>query len=139
MLNRIILAGRITKDPELRSTNSGKPVCPFTLAVDRDYKPMGAQRETDFIDCVAYNGGAEFLKNYVMKGQMVAVSGRLQIREWTDREGTKLRAYEVLCNNVYNVESRKRETLDDVADRAEAAGIGGYTAMEPADDGALPF
>ena len=100
MLNRIVLMGRLTRDPELRKTQSDTPVCSFSLAVDRDYKRDG-EKETDFIDVVAWRSTAEFVSRYFAKGRMAVVEGRLQIRDWTDKEGGKRRSAEVIADNVY--------------------------------------
>ena len=89
MLNRIVLMGRLTRDPELRKTQSDTPVCSFSLAVDRDYKKDGEKKETDFIDIVAWRATAEFVSKFFTKGRMAVVEGRLQIRDWTDKEGNK--------------------------------------------------
>ena len=109
MLNVCIIMGRLTRDPELRRTNSGKPVASFTVAVDRDYAPEGQEKETDFIDCVAWNGTAEFVDKYFKKGSMIVVNGRLQLRSWTDKDGNKRRSVEVLASNVYFGESKKSQ------------------------------
>lgn len=112
MLNRIIIAGRMTADPELRRTQSGTAVSSFTLAVDRDFKNQNGEKETDFINCVAWKGSAEFASNYFSKGQMAIVDGRLQMREWADKDGNKRRSVEVIADNVYFGE-RKREEQND--------------------------
>ena len=109
MLNVAIIMGRLTRDPELRRTNSGKPVAGFTVAVDRDYAPEGQEKETDFIDCVAWNGTAEFVEKYFKKGSMIVVNGRLQLRNWTDKEGNKRKTAEILASNVYFGESKKSQ------------------------------
>lgn len=111
MLNHIDLMGRLTKDPELRYTQSNTPVASFTLAVDRDYSARdGGERQTDFIDCVAWRGTAEFVSKYFKKGSMTAVSGRLQIRDWTDRDGGKRRSAEVVVDSAYfSGESRQQQ------------------------------
>jgi len=102
MLNRIILMGRLTRDPELRHTQTGTPVASFSLAVDRDFRSRdGGERATDFIDVVAWRGTAEFVSKYFSKGRMAVVEGRLQIRDWTDREGNKRRSAEVMADNIY--------------------------------------
>lgn len=102
MLNHIVLMGRLTRDPELRRTGTGIAVASFTLAVDRDYAPKdGGQRETDFIDIVAWRSTAEFVSKYFSKGRMAVVSGRLQIRPWEDKDGNKRRSAEVVADNVY--------------------------------------
>ena len=107
MLNSITIMGRLTRDPELRYTQSQIPVASFTLAVDRDYKSDGGDRETDFIDCVAWRGTGEFVSKWFTKGQMAVVSGRLQIRPWEDRDGNKRRSAEIVANNVYFGESKR--------------------------------
>ena len=108
MLNHITIMGRMTKDPELRRTGSGVAVASFTLAVDRDYNPKdGAEKETDFIDCNAWRGTAEFVSKYFNKGSMAIVSGRLQIRNWTDKDGNKRRSAEVVADSVYFGDSKK--------------------------------
>jgi len=108
MLNRIILMGRLTRDPELRHTQSGAAVASFTLAVDRDFKSRdGGDRATDFIDIVAWRNTAEFVSKYFAKGRMAVVEGRLQIRDWTDRDGGKRRSAEVVAENVYFGDSKR--------------------------------
>lgn len=108
MLNQITIIGRLTRDPELRRTGSGIAVASFTLAVDRDYAPKdGGERETDFIDCVAWRQTGEFVSKYFAKGRMAVVSGRLQIRNWTDKEGNKRRSAEIVADNVYFGESKR--------------------------------
>ena len=101
MLNKIILMGRLTRDPELRRTQSGTAVTSFSLAVDRDFKSQSGEKETDFIDIVAWRSTAEFVSKYFTKGRMAVVEGRLQIRDWTDRDGSKRRSAEVIADNVY--------------------------------------
>ena len=110
MLNHITIMGRLTKQPELRRTGSGVAVTSFTIAVDRDIanKETG-ERETDFIDCVAWRGTGEFVDKHFNKGSMAVVSGRLQIRSWTDKEGNKRRSAEVVADNVYFGDSKKEE------------------------------
>lgn len=107
MLNRIIIMGRLTRDPELRRTQNGIAVAAFSLAVERDYKSQSGERETDFIDCVAWRGTAEFVSKYFSKGRMAVVEGRLQIRPWTDRDGNKRRSAEIVAENVYFGDSKR--------------------------------
>ena len=107
MLNQIVIMGRLTKNPELRRTQSGVAVASFSLAVDRDYKPENGERETDFIDVVAWRSSAEFVQKYFAKGRMAVVSGRLQIRPWTDKDGNKRRATEIVADNVYFGDSKR--------------------------------
>ena len=113
MLNHITIMGRLTRDPELRYTQSQTPVASFSLAVDRDFGSRdGGEKQTDFIDCVAWRSTAEFVSKYFQKGSMAVVSGRLQIRDWTDREGGKRRSAEVVIDNIYFGESRRRESSE---------------------------
>lgn len=108
MLNHITIMGRLTRDPELRRTGSGVAVASFTLAVDRDHNPKdGGEKEVDFIDCNAWRGTGEFVSKYFTKGSMAIVSGRLQIRNWTDKEGNKRRNAEVVADSVYFGDSKK--------------------------------
>ena len=110
MLNHITLMGRLTRDPELRYTQSQMPVASFSIACERDFGGRdGAERQTDFIDIVAWRSTAEFVSKYFTKGSMAVVSGRLQIRDWTDREGNKRRSAEVVADNVYFGESKRRD------------------------------
>jgi single-strand DNA-binding protein len=141
MLNKIVIMGRLTANPELRRTGSGVAVASFTVAVDRDFSGKdGGEKETDFIDCVAWRGTGEFVSKYFTKGSMAVVSGRLQIRSWNDKDGNKRRTAEVVADNVYFGDS-KRGT-----DNSQAApAYGGYTAPTQDyaqitdDDAQLPF
>ena len=109
MLNHIVLMGRLTRDPELRRTGSGIPVASFSLAVDRDFgsNRETGEKETDFIDIVAWRNTAEFVSRYFTKGRMAVVSGRLQIRAWTDKDGNKRRSAEVVADSVYFGDSKR--------------------------------
>jgi single-strand DNA-binding protein len=108
MLNKIFIMGRLTRDPELRRTQTGTPVASFTLAVDRDFKDKSTgERSTDFIDVVAWRQTGEFVSRYFTKGRMAVVEGRLQIRDWTDKEGNKRRSAEVVADNVYFGDSKR--------------------------------
>ena len=108
MLNHITIMGRLTRDPELRRTGSGVAVASFSVAVDRDFgRNENGEKETDFIDCVAWRNTAEFVSKYATKGRMVVVSGRLQIRSWTDKDGNKRRTAEVVADNVYFGDSKR--------------------------------
>ena len=108
MLNHIVIMGRLARDPELRHTQSGTPVATFRLAVDRDFKDKNTgERATDWIDVVAWRGTGEFVSRYFAKGRMAVVEGRLQIRDWTDKEGNKRRSAEVIADNVYFGDSRR--------------------------------
>ena len=107
MLNHITIMGRLVRDPEMRKTGSGISVANFTLAVDRDFSGKdGGEKETDFIDCVAWRNTADFISKYFSKGKMAVVSGRLQIRSWTDKDGNKRKSAEVQADNVYFGESK---------------------------------
>lgn len=127
MLNHINLMGRLTKDVELRRTGSGVAVASFTIAVDRDFSK---DKETDFIDIVAWKNTAEFANNYLSKGRMVVISGRLQIRSWTDKDGNKRKTAEVVADNIYFADSKK--------DSSPSAPSGNYPVMKDDDDD-LPF
>ena len=107
MLNHITLMGRLTRDPELRYTSSGTPVASFSLAVDRDFAQKGEEKQTDFIDIVAWRQTGEFVSKYFTKGSMAVVSGRVQIREWQDKDGNKRRSAEVVADNIYFGESKR--------------------------------
>ena len=154
MLNHITIMGRLTRDPELRRTGSGIAVASFTLAVDRDFSPKdGGERETDFIDCVAWRQTGEFVSKYFTKGRMAVVSGRLQIRSWNDKDGNKRRTAEVVADKVYFGDS-KRDDMGgssfggNTYGSAPAPAFGGYSApsapvsdfaMLDDDDAQLPF
>ena len=133
MLNKIILMGRLTRDPELRRTQSGTAVTSFSLAVDRDYKAQDGERETDFIDIVAWRSTAEFVSKYFSKGRMAVVEGRLQVRDWTDKDGNKRRSTEVLADSVYFGDSKRSES-DTQADAG-----GGFRELTGEERGETPF
>ncbi len=114
MLNQIAIMGRLTRDPELRYTPAQTPVASFTIAVDRDYTNDSGERPTDFVDCVAWRSTAEFVSKYFRKGSMAVVSGRLQFRDWTDREGGKRRSTEILAESVYFGASKPAQEKPDV-------------------------
>ena len=139
MLNRIILMGRLVRDPELRHTQSGTAVASFTLAVDRDFRnKQNGEKDTDFIDIVAWRQTGEFVSKYFTKGRMAVVEGRLQIREWTDRDGNKRRSAEVIADNVYFGDSR-RDSEGGSAYGGNSYGgnsFGGYSAPAPMSYGA---
>ena len=109
MLNRCIIMGRMTRDPELRSTNSGKSVTSFTIACERDMKDKDGSRATDFIDCVAWGPTAEFAAKYFGKGRMAIIDGRIQVRYWTDKNGNKRKSAEIQVSNIYFADSKKDE------------------------------
>lgn len=125
MLNHIVLMGRLTRDPELRRTGSGTAVTSFSLAVDRDFKTQGGEKETDFIDIVAWRATAEFVSKYFKKGRMAIVEGRLQLRDWTDKDGNKRRSAEVVADNVYFGDSKRGESADVAPDNSIPADNGG--------------
>ena len=147
MLNHITIMGRLTRDPELRRTGSGIAVASFTLAVDRDYKPDGGERECDFIDCVAWRQTGEFISKYFSRGRMAVVDGRLQIRSWTDKDGNKRRSAEVVADNVYFGDSKKEQSNEGTAYGSSYGNYGGYAVPGPGsdfapiedDDAQLPF
>ena len=152
MLNRVIIMGRLTRDPELRRTQSGTAVTSFSLAVDRDFKSQSGEKETDFIDVVAWRSTAEFVAKYFTKGRMAVVEGRLQIRDWTDKDGNKRRTAEVVADNIYFGDSKRDGNGGGYNDGpsysapAYSAPVGGYAAPVGGDfaeiddeDGDLPF
>ena len=149
MLNRIIIMGRLTRDPELRHTQTGTAVAAFTLAVDRDFKDKSTgERSTDFIDVVAWRQTGEFVSRYFTKGRMAVVEGRLQIRDWTDKDGGKRRSAEVVADNVYFGDSKRDGAGDygaapaySAPSRPAAAPMSGHSdfAEIGEEDGELPF
>ena len=148
MLNHIVIMGRLTRDPELRRTASGVAVTSFTVAVDRDFGGRdGGEKETDFIDCVAWRQTGEFVSKYFTKGRMIVVSGRLQIRPWTDKDGNKRRTAEIVADNVYFGDSKRDGETGGAYAAPAAPAFGGYSAPSaPAsdfgmldDDASLPF
>ena len=148
MLNHITIMGRLTRDPELRMTQSQTQVASFTLAVDRDFGGRdGAEKQADFIDCVAWRQTAEFVGKYFTKGRMAVVSGRLQSRKWEDRDGNKRTSWEVVADNVYfgdarrdgdSNESRSFTRDYEAPKNAPKAAPGGFEDLG-GDDGELPF
>lgn len=142
MLNRIILMGRLTRDPELRQTQSGASVANFSLAVDRDFKDkQTGEKPTDFIDIVAWRSSAEFVSRFFTKGRMAVVEGRLQLRDWTDRDGNKRRTAEVLAEHVYFGDSKRdAESGGAYTPPPAEPGSGGAEFAElTEDDGEPPF
>ncbi len=133
MLNHITIMGRLTRDPELRRTGSGIAVASFTVAVDRDFgKNENGEKETDFIDCVAWRQTGEFVSKYFTKGSMIVVSGRLQIRGWTDKDGNKRRTAEVVADNCYFGESKRSEGNSYGGNSYGGNNYGGNTYSAPA-------
>ena len=129
MLNHIVLMGRLTRDPDLRYTQSQIPVASFRIAVDRDYGRAGEEKQTDFIDIVAWRQTGEFVSKYFHKGSMIVVSGRLQLRDWQDKDGNRRTSAEVVADNVYFGESARR----DGGDRSDSYGDrqSGYGDRQP--------
>lgn len=139
MLNRIVLMGRLTRDPELRRTGSGTAVSSFSIAVDRDFKGQGGEKETDFIDIVAWRNTAEFVSKYFTKGRMAVVEGRLQIRDWKDKEGNNRRSAEVVADNVYFGDSKRDgDAVGGSYTGDQTAQSGEFREIDE-DDGKLPF
>ena len=135
MLNHIVIMGRLTRDPELRRTGTGVAVASFSVAVDRDFAGReSGERETDFIDCVAWRTTGEFVSKYFTKGSMIVVSGRLQIRSWTDKEGNKRRTAEVVADNVYFGEGKRNNDGGSYSNGNSFGGnsYGGNTYSAPA-------
>lgn len=145
MLNHIVIMGRLVREPEYRTTGSGLSVANFTLAVDRDFSGQSGEKETDFIDCVAWRKTAEFVTKYFRKGSMVVASGRLQIRSWTDNDGNKRRTAEIVADNVYFGESKRSSDVNAAASAGSAFSPApivptesDYALLE-GDDAQLPF
>lgn len=154
MLNTIILMSRLTAEPELRHTNSDIPVTSFRLAVDRDYQKAGTEKQTDFFNIVAWRSTAEFVSRYFHKGQLVAVKGMLQSRNYTDQDGNKRTAYEVVADNVYFAEPKRDSYGDGSTPRYDSnapasqqqaqpsfstADMGDFEEISMGDDDDLPF
>ena len=149
MLNHIEVMGRLVRDPELRYTQSNTPVTSFTIAVDRDFgKNEAGEKQTDFIDCVAWRTTAEYISKYFTKGRMAVVTGKLQMRDWVDKNENKRRSAEVVVDNIYFGDSRRdSETRTDTSSAPVIDFGPGRTATSPSpfadlmddDDGELPF
>ena len=137
MLNKIIIMGRFTHDPELRRTGSGTAVTSFSLACDRDFKSQSGDKETDFIEVVAWKNTAEFVSKYFSKGRMAVVEGRLQIRDWTDKAGNKRKTAEVVADNVYFADSKQSQekNFENLAGRMD----GFAEIQEDEEENCLPF
>jgi len=129
MLNHIVLMGRLTRDPEMRHTGNGTAVASFSLAVDRDFKSQGGEKETDFIDIVAWRNTAEFVSKYFTKGRMAVVEGRLQLRDWKDKDGNSRRSAE----HVYFGDSKQRSESDTLS------ASGDFREIPEDEEGELPF
>ena len=134
-LNRITIMGRLTRDPELRRTQSGAPVTSFAMAVDRDFKSQSGDKETDFIDVVAWRNTAEFAAKYFTKGRMAIASGRLQIRDWQDNNGNKRRSAEVIADSIYFGDSKPQDAQPAV----HAVNVDASDFDEIEDDPDFPF
>ena len=159
MLNVITIGGRLTKEPELRTTQTGISVCGFSVAVERDFAAQGQQKETDFFDCVAWRQGAEFVSKYFHKGDMILVTGRMQARDWTDNNGNKRRAWEIQVDHSYFGGSKKdgngqtggyQNPADYYAQQGQYGAQSApapttappqqqFTELDDDDDGELPF
>lgn len=140
MLNHIIIMGRLTKDPELRSTGAGTSVASFRMAVERDFKNRESEeKQTDFLEIVAWRQTAEFVSKYFTKGRMAVVSGRLQTREWTDRDGNKRTNYEIVADNVYFGDSKKSEEHEEHTGSEDSEWNAPVFTDIDTDDGDLPF
>lgn len=137
MLNKVFVMGRLARDPELRRTQSGTAVASFTLAVDRDFKDKSSgERGVDWINCVAWRQSAEFVSRYFTKGRMAVVEGRLQVSEWTDKDGSKRWKTEVVADNIYFGDSKAAPPQSSPAGSEPKSG---YTQEQDVDDGKLPF
>lgn len=151
MLNKVFVMGRLTRDPELRRTQSGTAVASFSLAVDRDYKSQSGEKETDFFDVVAWRTTGEFVAKYLTKGRMAVVEGRLQVRQWQDKDGNNRRSTEIIAENIYFGDSKKDGSgnTGNYGAQAYTAPDGGYAAPTGGayggfaeideEDGDLPF
>ena len=145
MLNVVAIMGRLVADPELRTTPQGTNVCSFRIACDRNFARQGEQRQADFIDIVAWRSQAEFVSKYFTKGRMAVVEGRLQIRDWTDKEGGKRRSAEVIADNVYFGDSKPKDggEEDDIPAYTGApdsfAVPDGFTPDFGGESGEMPF
>lgn len=151
MLNKVFVMGRLTRDPELRRTQSGTAVASFSLAVDRDYKSQSGEKETDFFDVVAWRSTGEFVAKYFTKGRMAVVEGRLQVRPWQDKDGNNRRSTEIIAENIYFGDSKKDGSgnTGNYGAQAYTAPDGGYAAPTGGayggfaeideEDGNLPF
>ena len=140
MLNRICIMGRITRDLELRRTQEGTAVTSFTVAVDDDFKSKATgEKKTYFLDVVAWRQSAEFVCQYLGKGRMVVVEGKLTVRDWTDKDGNKRRSYEVQADSVYFADNRRPDGNDTAAPQYATENAAGGFAEASEDGGMLPF
>lgn len=134
MLNNVVIMGRLTRDPEVRHTQTGTAVASLTLACDRDFKPQNGEKETDFVDVVVWGKTADFAANYFTKGRMAIVEGRLQVRSWQDKDGNKRKTTEVVADRMYFGDSKQEGKQEDKKQPAPADDF-----CEIEDDGDLPF
>lgn len=134
MLNHITIMGRLVKDPEIRTTQSGVSVCSFTVAVDRDFSGKGEEKLTDFFDCTAWRGTADFVGKYFSKGRMIVVDGSLQNDRWQDKDGNNRVSAKIVANNVYFGDSKRNESTSQTAESVVAK----FDEIKEA-DGELPF
>lgn len=134
-LNRVTIMGRMTKDPELRTTPAGVSVASFSIAVDRDFRDKQGEKQTDFFDVTAWRGTAEFISRNFGKGRMIVVDGRLQMRKWTDKDGNTRTAAEILAENVYFGDSKPDSYRNNIIAPSEA----GFTELSEGDGDGLPF
>lgn len=139
MLNHIEIMGNLVADPEVKATSNGIKVCSFRIACERDYAAYGAQKETDFIDIVAWREKAEFVGKYFSKGMPILVSGRLQIRKWEDRDGNKRSTAEVQADNLYFAGGERKQEKQTAAPAWKKKEAGTYDEMWNEDEGDLPF
>lgn len=140
MLNVVAIMGRMVKDPELKTTNSGKSVCSFRIANDSGYKDASGQSQTNWLDVTAWGKTAEFVCKYFPKGALIAIEGRLQSRNYQDKSGNNRNAVEVVVNNVSFAGNKEPAQSQNVANRAVSAPVAANNEHEPIeDDGDLPF
>lgn len=136
-MNKVILMGRLTRDPELRYTNNNLAVCSFSLAVDRGYAKQGEEKQVDFIPIVTFDKTAEFCSKYFAKGRQVAVVGRMQVRTWDDNEGKKRYTTEVVATETFFADSKRSDTSDKPHEQQQAQPSDGFYPLEEDDE--LPF
>lgn len=136
MFNHAILIGRLTADPELKTTNNGKPFCSFCLAVDRQFKDQNGNKQTDFLNVVTWHGTAEFVSKFFSKGSVIGVAGSIQARNWTDKDGNKRTTYEIMADRAFFTGSK--ETNAPKAENTAQGEFDGFGGV-PADDQDLPF
>jgi len=139
MLNHIVIMGRLTRDPDRRQTGEGTPVTSFSIACERDFKNSNGERQTDFVDCTAWRSTAEFVEKYFRKGSLAVVSGRLQIRDYTDKQGNKRKAAEIVVDNIYFGESKKSSDGSSGGSYEDPTPKGIDVGPEEDADGDFPF